>query len=227
MVFAIIDAATDIISSAAATISSRGDARKSYSDAASGTSATTTGPKILHPQLSEATANIELWQRKLAERDATLRKLQEEVANLVEREANMKAELVSSTAARTKLFTEHTVLRTTCEDTKRSLATLTERHQRDTEMLKIQAKTHAEQEHQLQRLCAEHSDTLRELDALRLAHQHMQSLLDTRTTELRDAQAYLSKADKIAHAEVQRMVENLNAQVFQLAALVTDSFTFR
>ncbi|KIP02815.1 hypothetical protein PHLGIDRAFT_41993, partial [Phlebiopsis gigantea 11061_1 CR5-6] len=66
----------------------------------------------------------------------------------------------------------------------------------------------------------------RELEGLRLAHQNMQSLLDIRSAELRDAQAYLSKTDRVSHADVQRMVESLNAQLFQLAALVTDSVSY-
>lgn len=52
------------------------------------------------------------------------------------------------------------------------------------------------------------------------------ALLATRTAELRESQAYLTKTDDTSHADVQRMVEGLNAQIFQLCAAVTDNVKF-
>ncbi|EKM51022.1 uncharacterized protein PHACADRAFT_103462 [Phanerochaete carnosa HHB-10118-sp] len=69
-------------------------------------------------------------------------------------------------------------------------------------------------------------ETSRELEHVRTAHNNTKTLLATRTAELRDAQAYLTKTDAVSNADVQRMIEGLNAQIFQLSALVADSFTY-
>jgi hypothetical protein len=51
--------------------------------------------------------------------------------------------------------------------------------------------------------------------------------LDTRTSELQGTQAFLNKADSIAGDDVIKMVERLNAEVFQTATFVADSFEFQ
>ncbi|KAI0086058.1 hypothetical protein BDY19DRAFT_870475, partial [Irpex rosettiformis] len=43
-------------------------------------------------------------------------------------------------------------------------------------------------------------------------------LLQARTAELKDAQQYLGKSDAVSYAEVQRMVEGMNSEIFQLSA---------
>lgn len=63
--------------------------------------------------------------------------------------------------------------------------------------------------------------TSRELKRLRTSFDQLESLLDTRTAELRDAQAYLTKSDTVSDADVRRMVEDLNAQIYQLSASIT------
>ncbi|PIL34594.1 hypothetical protein GSI_03373 [Ganoderma sinense ZZ0214-1] len=50
------------------------------------------------------------------------------------------------------------------------------------------------------------------------------ALLDTKSAELRDAQAYLSRHDDVADAEVLRLVEGINSRIFQAAASITDAF---
>ncbi len=47
-------------------------------------------------------------------------------------------------------------------------------------------------------------------------------LLDTRSQELQDSQAYLTIADTVSIAETLAMVENLNSDIFQVAATVAD-----
>ena len=54
----------------------------------------------------------------------------------------------------------------------------------------------------------------------------MEALLTVRSAELRDAQQYLGKVDAVSYADVKRMVETLNSQIFQLAAQVVDEFSF-
>ena len=70
------------------------------------------------------------------------------------------------------------------------------------------------------------SDATRALDACRLQQQEMAHLLDIRATELRDAQAALSEPDTISHGAVKRMVDQLNAEVYQMSALMSDHFPF-
>ncbi|PCH36684.1 hypothetical protein WOLCODRAFT_20686 [Wolfiporia cocos MD-104 SS10] len=66
-----------------------------------------------------------------------------------------------------------------------------------------------------------------ELDALR--HTHQQTLLllvGTRTADLRDAQLYLTKTDSVSDAEILALVEQLNSEIFQAAAQISDSIDF-
>jgi chromosome segregation ATPase len=70
------------------------------------------------------------------------------------------------------------------------------------------------------------AEVVRELDACRRQMEAGASLLEVRSAELRDAQQYLSKPDSMSYAEVNRLVETLNAEIFQTAASVTDEFTF-
>ncbi|KAM5545782.1 hypothetical protein V8D89_000820 [Ganoderma adspersum] len=53
------------------------------------------------------------------------------------------------------------------------------------------------------------------------------ALLDRRSAELRDAQAYLSRPDDVADGEVLRLVEGINSRVFQAAANIADAFQSR
>jgi hypothetical protein len=50
--------------------------------------------------------------------------------------------------------------------------------------------------------------------------------LETRTSELKGAQAFLTTADSLSGAEVTTMVEGLNSEIFQTAAFIADSFEF-
>lgn len=65
--------------------------------------------------------------------------------------------------------------------------------------------------------------TGRELKHVRTAKDQLESLLNTKTAELREAQAFLTKGDAVSDADVQRMVEKLNAEIYQLSASVTEA----
>ncbi|RDB20679.1 hypothetical protein Hypma_012266 [Hypsizygus marmoreus] len=52
-------------------------------------------------------------------------------------------------------------------------------------------------------------------------------LLEARTQELKGAEAFLTKADVLSGAEVLSMLNTLNSEVYQTAALVAESFQFR
>ncbi|KAI0701305.1 hypothetical protein BC835DRAFT_1253227, partial [Cytidiella melzeri] len=66
----------------------------------------------------------------------------------------------------------------------------------------------------------------RALDVSRLKQQEMEALLKVRAAELRDAQVSLGKPHSISHGDVQRMVDKLNAEVYQMSALITDQLQF-
>ncbi|KAI0708755.1 hypothetical protein C8T65DRAFT_576154 [Cerioporus squamosus] len=53
------------------------------------------------------------------------------------------------------------------------------------------------------------------------------TLLETRSIELREAQAYLTKIDDVPDREVQRILEQLNSRIFQTAASASDAFQGR
>lgn len=65
-----------------------------------------------------------------------------------------------------------------------------------------------------------------ELNHLRMAYDDKKALLDTRTLELHEMRAFVDKSDAVSCGDVQRMLEHLNEQIFQLAALVTDGTPF-
>ncbi|KAF8638106.1 hypothetical protein AX17_002446 [Amanita inopinata Kibby_2008] len=65
-----------------------------------------------------------------------------------------------------------------------------------------------------------------ELDATKEKQAQAQELLNARTSELKAAQAFLTTADKLSNFDVIKLVEALNAEILQTAALVADAFTF-
>ncbi|CCM04624.1 uncharacterized protein FIBRA_06808 [Fibroporia radiculosa] len=70
-------------------------------------------------------------------------------------------------------------------------------------------------------------ERLRALTALEKVHASANALLEVRTSELQDAQKYLSKTDNLSDADVLRMFENLNSQIFQVAAQIADSVLYQ
>lgn len=65
-----------------------------------------------------------------------------------------------------------------------------------------------------------------ELQALQTKFNDQTTLLNDRTRELRGAQAFLSTADTLSGAEVIRLVDELNQEIMQTAAFISDSFDF-
>ncbi|KAF8802606.1 hypothetical protein BYT27DRAFT_7112082 [Phlegmacium glaucopus] len=53
-------------------------------------------------------------------------------------------------------------------------------------------------------------------------HLHTTKLLEERTADLKGAQAFLTTVDRYAGAEIMKMVEALNAEIFQGAALISE-----
>lgn len=65
-----------------------------------------------------------------------------------------------------------------------------------------------------------------ELSQIKTKHSQTVALLDARTSELKGAQAFLTKADSTSSADVVRMMEGLDAEILQTAAFMADHFVF-
>ncbi|KAI0326489.1 hypothetical protein GY45DRAFT_1258928 [Cubamyces sp. BRFM 1775] len=52
--------------------------------------------------------------------------------------------------------------------------------------------------------------------------RNLNGLLETKTTELKEAQTYMSKVDDVSDSEVFQLAKNINAAIFQIAAKVAD-----
>lgn len=63
----------------------------------------------------------------------------------------------------------------------------------------------------------------RNADELLRALEETNKLLETRTTELRDAQAYLGTNDSVSHADVLGLLQKLNAEILQICAHVAET----
>ncbi|OCH89891.1 hypothetical protein OBBRIDRAFT_888123 [Obba rivulosa] len=66
-----------------------------------------------------------------------------------------------------------------------------------------------------------------QLGTLTVVRRNEASLLESRTSELRAAQVYLSKADAFSDADVQERLETLSANIFQCAAQLADTFPYK
>ncbi|KAI0708753.1 hypothetical protein C8T65DRAFT_209465 [Cerioporus squamosus] len=72
------------------------------------------------------------------------------------------------------------------------------------------------------------------LSELQRANAHLEkerrvtaAILETRTSELKEAQAFLAKADDVSDSEILRAVDALNSKVFQTAASIAEAPQFR
>lgn len=65
-----------------------------------------------------------------------------------------------------------------------------------------------------------------ELKSLRREHLKTVALLQSRTTELQEAQVFLTKADTHSDADIVRMVEHIHSEMFQISAQIADSLQF-
>ena len=70
---------------------------------------------------------------------------------------------------------------------------------------------------------SEQNETEREIARLRAELDRTRTLLKVRTEELRAAEVFLTRADAVSDADVRRMVEALNAEIFQTSAHIADT----
>lgn len=65
-----------------------------------------------------------------------------------------------------------------------------------------------------------------QIRALTTARNYDAALLETRASELQAAQVYLSKADAFSDADIQEMLDKLNANIFQCAAQISNALAY-
>lgn len=63
-----------------------------------------------------------------------------------------------------------------------------------------------------------------ELNTTKTDYRHTKQLLESRTAELKGAEAFLTKSDLLSNVEVVSLVENLNSEIMQIAASMTEEF---
>lgn len=193
-------------------------------------SAETASPRArgaVHPQLEEARRNAELLERKLKASEEEHGKLQEVMGKL-------QAENQDITGCNNKLAAEVDSLRAANESADEQYGKILKeknewkaaherlKDQREQEVLLLNDQ--ARKDLQVAQKMVER--LTHDLQRLRTAYTNKESLLNTRTSELRAAEAFLDKSDTVSYGDVQRMLEHLNAQIFQLTALITDKTAF-
>ena len=101
------------------------------------------------------------------------------------------------------------------------------------EQLRTNERENRHLEHDIHALQEELRRKEQEIRALQTASHHKEAnhsqvvaLLETRTSELKGAQTFLTKADTFSGADVILMVEGLNADILETAAYMTDTFDF-
>jgi peptidoglycan hydrolase CwlO-like protein len=230
MVFG-LESLSSLMTTAFSTVKDRPSTTRSYALAAGSPPAARGSPARAQPQLSprpsrlqdvNTDANATSWKQRYEDCTKEISALQRQIEALhlrEMRETKPMMKLAAFDAANVGL-TEH-------------LSSLGKKYRallRDLRAVRgenVELKKYMErQANTYKALRTNANETTRDLQRLRTKYQDMESLLATRTAELRDAQTYLAKTDTTSHADVQRMVEGLNAEIFQLSALVTDSISF-
>ena len=94
--------------------------------------------------------------------------------------------------------------------------------ERDLDSMEKQNRTLADQ---TRKLGAQNQKLEGELKNTKAEHRDSIELLRIRTAELKGAQAFLTKADILSGAEVIKLVEALNGEIMQTAAVMAEAFS--
>lgn len=199
--------------------------------------------RLLDPQREETQAVVGRFERELSEQRRCAEKLQKRLDFTTNAQRETKTELCrtekdlsSSQEARHGLQREVESLRKANADlaasqvaTQDESGALRESLREMSQILEVakgQVVEIAELKKESEVVKKDNQEKTHELRHLRQVLEDTESLLDTRSRELREAQAYMTKADNISHADVQRKVEKLNSSIFQLSAQIADSIVF-
>ncbi|GJE90680.1 hypothetical protein PsYK624_068240 [Phanerochaete sordida] len=184
------------------------------------------GNEGLAQALKDALAEAEEWRVKytdVSKQLCTAKKAEEDMSKEVERQKKELAGLRALNATMAEEQRKHWGERTAAKE---ELEAVRQAAEKEIVALRKCLEKYAGTERELQDAQKALGEVSRELVHVRGDRDNAKSLLATRTVELREASAYLAKTDTVSHADVQRMIEGLNAEIFQLAALVTDSVAF-
>ncbi|EKM51018.1 uncharacterized protein PHACADRAFT_32061 [Phanerochaete carnosa HHB-10118-sp] len=189
--------------------------------------------EALRAQLEEAMKRIEDLERTVKTKEEKYDnllehtvKLEAEGAVLTEQNSRLTAKVDGFRAARESAERQRAEAVKLREQWKGEYTKLKDASDREVSVLKSSVKGYAQARKELETSQKTIEELTRELQHLQTAYSNKESLLTTRSVELRAAQVFLNKSDTVSHGDVQRMLEHLNAQIFQLAALVTDRTAF-
>ncbi|GJE90678.1 hypothetical protein PsYK624_068220 [Phanerochaete sordida] len=195
----------------------------------SGSVAAPTERDVLQSQLAEATQKAQDLEKMSKRKSEKIKQLKDDFAAL-------ELDNSRNTKENSRLTIRLDELRSSRERGERQRTELVREReylkhlhtQKEEDVAKLQAalKEHTHVHAELEASQKAVAKLTHELQHLKLAHSNTESLLATRSAELREAQAFLDKSDAVSYGDVQRMLEHLNEQIFQLAALVTDRTPF-
>lgn len=182
--------------------------------------------ETLQRQLEDTTKAAEEWRKKCSDCSKELRDMRKEAEESSKQLEELRKEVVSLKGLNASLKKDNSAMWGKHKEYEAGLRAVTDDANGKIASLNKRVEGHAKTQRRLEEAQKVTQETSRELEHVRSTLDDTKTLLATRTAELRDAQAYLSKTDTVSHADVQRMVEALNAQIFQVAALLTDGLTF-
>ncbi|GLB37970.1 hypothetical protein LshimejAT787_0410210 [Lyophyllum shimeji] len=154
-----------------------------------------------------------LWRRLFKALRETNRKKDEELSALRRALNDIRSELQEKDEALAVLKEKAAAMTHRLEEERRKLDNVQRQNHLLTEKLGDQDQALGAQQEELAHLGERHAQTLQ--------------LLEARTLELKGAEAYLTKADVLSGADVVSLLNTLNSEVYQTAAMVAEAFEFR
>ena len=148
--------------------------------------------------------------------------VEEHISDLLQREKNALGEKTAITAERDRLLGEVQRLNAVYKSESAQARKYKDEHSRALARIEeLNAKlVHTQGE---ARQCAIKLDEMeRQLAFVSKKREEVQALLESRTADLRDAQAFLSMTDEVPDTKVLDIVRQLNAAIFQTASNITD-----
>ncbi|KAG2153165.1 hypothetical protein DEU56DRAFT_726859 [Suillus clintonianus] len=177
-------------------------------------------------RLLELKKKWEEEERKCISLEDKLKKLEQEQQVSAQEKGGLKTEIIRLTSALKKATKDADEIQVRLLQEQREREKVQqERSKLQDAYQKLQQDLNSYQQ-QLQMRETEKKALRNELQALQTKFNDQTTLLDDRTRELRGAQAFLSKADTLSGAEVIRLIDELNQEIMQTAAFISDSFDF-
>lgn len=201
--------------------------------AAAAASASTLAVDALHAELDEARGQIAQWRGKALALEQEIASLQSAAEAHARREEEVAAELAALQATNGELASRRASACMKGEDQQRALDAEVLRAEQERERLQREMDEHRRTREALDAARRQMEEAGRELAQLRTKQQAMETLIARRSAEKRASavtQESIEGAEPTPGAaskeDAQRRIEQLNAEIFQLSALVTDRTVF-